>query len=395
VSVRADSGVVDRHSGPGARPLLFPTGLTILKALVAGRWLSMAWMTGIVIVDHDQLRAPAVAWIAVAATFSLTAASTWWVRSDPGRLLALPFVAAEVSLAVGLSVVDGIVFEPGHVFETTQSIATQWPLLAAATAGVAFGPVVAAVCGALIGPAELWGAVLNEHDEWGGPEVVSIVATSLFFAAVGGVVGWLANRLRRVEREIADRRARDEVARVLHDTVLQTLALVERRSADADPELATAARRADRDLRAFLFGSVGATVDDLEGRIRHEVERVRGDSEIPLTVSVLDDGCRLRPDDQVLVARAMAEAVANSIEHAAPSRIVVFAETDEHGHVFASVVDDGVGFDPARPRSSHGVDRSIIARIESIGGRAEIRSRPGGGTEVCLWTHADVRASRP
>ena len=374
---------------------MFPTGLTILKALVVGRWLSLAWMAGIVVVDDDRLRWPTVAWIAVAATLALTAASTWWARTDPHRLLSLPFVVAEVGLAVGLSVVDGLVFEPGHVFATTQSLATQWPLLAAATAGVAFGPVVAAVCGVLIGPAELCGAVLNEFDDWGAAEVVSIIATSLFFAAVGGVVGWLANRLRRVEREIADRRARDEVARVLHDTVLQTLALVERRSADADPPLAAAARRADRELRAFLFGGAGTTADDLEARIRHEVERVRRGSDVPVIVSVVDDGCRVPPDDQTLLARAVAEAVANSLEHARPSRIVVFVETDDEGQVFASVADDGTGFDPSAPRASHGVDRSIIARIESIGGRAEIRSGPGGGTEVCLWTRPDVRGSRP
>lgn len=387
-------GLVDLHPAPTGRPTLFPTGLTILKALVLGRWLSLAWMVGIVIVDHDRLRSPTVAWIAVAATLALTSASTIWVRSDPRRLLSAAFVTAEVGLAVCLSVVDGFVFEPGHVFATTQSIATQWPLLAAATAGVALGPAIAAACGTLIGPAELVGALLNEVDDWGAGEVVSIVATSVFFAAIGGVVGWLSRRLRRVEREIADRRARDEVARVLHDTVLQTLALVERRSAEADPPLAAAARQADRDLRAFLFGVDEPSADDLESGIRQEIERVRAGSDVPISIAVVDDGCRVPTDDRSLLARAMAEAVANALEHARPTRIVVFAETDDDGHVFASVADDGVGFDPSATRPSHGVDESIIARIESIGGRAEIRSTPGGGTEVCLWTRVDVGGSR-
>jgi signal transduction histidine kinase len=379
---------VVRPSVAVSRSALFPTGLTILQALVVGRWLAWAWMAGIVVVDHDELRWPSVAWLAVVATLALTAASTWWARTGPRRLVSLPFVTAEVGLAVGLSIVDGFVFDPGHVFATTQSIATQWPLIAVASAGVAVGPLVAAACGVLIGPAELVGALLNGVDDWGAAEVVSIVATSVFFAAVGGVVGWQADLLRRAEREIADRRARDEVARVLHDTVLQTLALVERRAAEADPPLAAAARAADRDLRAFLFGSAATSVDDLEGRIRREVERVRTGSDIPVTVSVLDDGCRVGSDEQALLARAIGEAVANSIEHARPSRIVVFAETDDDGQVFASVADDGVGFDPSAARSSHGVDQSIIARIESIGGRAEIRSTPGGGSEVCLWTSA-------
>lgn len=371
------------------RPALFPTGLTILKALVVGRWLAWAWMTGIIVFsDPDKVRHPVVGWIAVAVTLALTVTSTWLLRTDPERLLSAPFVLAEVGLAVALSAVDGYVFEPGHVFATSQSIATQWPLLSMATAGVAYGPVVAGLLGLSIGPGELAGALLNEFDRWGTPQRVSIVATSLFYAVLGAVFGWQARLLKRVEGEIADRRARDEVGRVLHDTVLQTLALVERRSATADPDLAAAARQADQDLRAFLFGTAGTVVDDLEGRIRREVERVRVGHETPVSVSVLDDDCRVSGHDQDLIARAVGEAVANALEHASASRIVVFAETDERGQVFASIDDDGVGFDPAAPRSTHGLDESIVARIESIGGRVEITSTAGSGTEVCIWSRA-------
>jgi signal transduction histidine kinase len=56
--------------------------------------------------------------------------------------------------------------------------------------------------------------------------------------------------------------------------------------------------------------------------------------------------------------------------------------------VFASIDDDGIGFDPAAPRSTHGLDESIVARIESIGGRVEITSAAGSGTEVCIWSRA-------
>src|SRR5690606_16883316 len=121
------------------------------------------------------------------------------------------------------------VFQPLHVFGTTQSIATQWPLLASATAGVAYGPWIAATLGATIGPGELVGALLNDHTSFTTGEIVSLAATSLFYAACGAVFGWQARLLKRVEGEIADRKARDEVGRVMHDTVLQTLALVERR----------------------------------------------------------------------------------------------------------------------------------------------------------------------
>lgn len=373
------------------RPELFPTGLTILKALVVARWLAWLWMAGILLFTdtNTEVRHPIVGWAAVAATLLLSTVGTVLLRRQPARLLHAPFVIADVAFAVGLSAIDGYVFEPGHVFATSQSIATQWPLIAMVTVGVAYGPVVAGLGGLLIGPAEWAGAELNGFDSWNTPEIVSIVATSLFFGACGVVFGWQARLLKRVEGEIADRRARDEVGRVLHDTVLQTLALVERRSAADDPELAAAARQADQDLRAFLFGSAGRAVADLETRVRAEVERVRTGRDTPVTISVLDDGCRLPDRHQDLVARAIGEAVANALEHAVANRVVVYAETDDEGHVFASIDDDGMGFDPATPRSTHGIDESMLARIASIGGRVEISSSIGSGTEVCIWSKPD------
>jgi signal transduction histidine kinase len=380
---------VERFPTLTPRPALFPTGVTILKALVVARWLAWAWMAGIVAFSNaDVVRHPVVAWLAVAATFGLTATSTALVRNQPARLLHLGFVLADVGFAVGLSIVDGYVFEPGHVFATTQSIATQWPLISMATAGVAYGPIIAASLGLSIGPAEWVGALLNDFHDWGAPQIVSIVATSLFFAACGAVFGWQARLLKRVEGEIADRRARDEVGRILHDTVLQTLALVARRSAAGDPELAAAARDADRDLRAFLFGSAGRALADLDARIRSEVERVQRGHPTPVTVSVIDDGCRLSSDDQDRFARAIGEAVANALQHADATRVIVFAETDDAGQVFASVNDDGRGFDPSAPRTSHGLDESVIGRIEAIGGRVQVASSPGAGTEICLWSSA-------
>lgn len=378
---------MERFPSLTPRPALFPTGLTIVKALVVGRWLAWAWMAGIMLFsDPVKVRHPIIGWIAVGVTLALTVTSTWFVRTAPERLISVGFVLAEVGLGCALSVVDGWVFEPEHVFATSQSIATQWPLISMATAGLAYGPIIAALLGTLVGPAELGGALLNDYDDWGTPQVVSIIATSLFFAILGGVFGWQARLLKRAEGEIADRRARDEVGRVLHDTVLQTLALVDRRSRDNDPELAAAARQADQDLRAFLFGSAGRRVVDLEGRIRAEVERVRSGYDIPVTVSVLDDGCRLPERHQELLARAIGEAVANALEHAVANRVVVFAETDDDGHVFATVNDDGMGFDPATPRTTHGIDESMLARIASIGGRVEITSDIGSGTEVCIWS---------
>ncbi len=381
---------------------VFPTGVTLVRALAAARWLTWLWMLGVVLVagsrDVDDplandpsgsgtaLRQPVVTWLCVLALLAMCIVATVAVRHAPWRVMSKRFAAVEFGLAFALSAVDGWVFDPGHVFETSQSLATQYPLIALGTAGIAFGPWVAAALGALIGPAELWAAELNAFGPWSLRHVFSIVATSIFFATAGALFGWFGRLLRRVERQIADQRARDDVALVLHDTVLQTLALVEQRTVTDDPELALAARHADRDLRRFLFGASALPADDLEGRVRLAVERSSRHHDVSVTVNVIDVGCAVGRDGQEAVAGAVGEAVTNAIRHAGATSIVVFVETDDDHEIFASVRDDGIGFDPATVRRGQGLDGSIVGRISAIGGRTEIVSAPGAGTEVRMWS---------
>jgi hypothetical protein len=155
--------MVDRPGGALARD--FPTGLTILKVLALVRWLAWGWMFAVVAFSGDALRHPVVAWLAVAAGLALATASTWWLRTAPERLLAAPFVATEAVLALAFTVLDGWVYEPGHVFVTSQNLATQWPLIAAVSIGVAAGPVAGGAYGALVGPARWVAAELNDFGE--------------------------------------------------------------------------------------------------------------------------------------------------------------------------------------------------------------------------------------
>lgn len=387
--------------GTGRR---FPTGVTLVRALTAARWLTWLWMLAVVAVASTRsvdetaagdpsgpgtaFREPIVAWLCVGAVFVVCVLATVLVRRHPERLIGTRFAIAEFSLAISLSVLDGWVFDPGHVFETSQSLATQYPLIAMATVGLAFGPWRAAGLGALVGPAEWWAAVLNEFSDWSLRHTFSIIASSIFFAAAGALFGWFGLLLRRVERQIADQRARDDVAAVLHDTVLQTLALVETRTGSTDPELASAARRADRDLRRFLFGASRPSADDLETRVRQAVERAARDHDVDVTVNVIDVGCEASIEALEALAGAVGEAVTNAIKHADARAIVVYAETDDDGEVFATVRDDGRGFDPDTSSASggQGLGGSIRRRMERVGGRSEIVSTPGTGTEVRVWT---------
>lgn len=371
---------------------MFPTAMTVARALVVARWLTLIWMVGVVVVssDRDALLHPLVAWLSVVAVAATAGWSTWAVRTNPSALLSGTFLIVEGTLGIALGIIDGWVFEPGHVFEVSQSLATQYPLIAVISIGLARGPIVAAVYGLAIGPAEWLGAVLNDFDEWSAKHVISLLATSLFYAAAGYVFGWQSRLLRVAETEIADRRARDDVARVLHDTVLQTLALVDRRVAETDPDLARTAREADRELRRFLFGSAGRAEGSLEHQVRSAVERTAGlhdpAAEVPISISIVGGDEEVALSVREAIAAATGEAVANALEHAEPQQVIVFVEADDDGHVFASIRDDGRGFATGAQRSGYGIDESIVGRLRDVGGRTEIVSTPGEGTEVRLWS---------
>jgi signal transduction histidine kinase len=174
---------------------------------------------------------------------------------------------------------------------------------------------------------------------------------------------------------------RAEVAAHLHDSVLQTLALIQRR-ADDPAEVAQLARRQERDLRAWLNADETAAADTLRGallRAARDVEEVHG-----IEVEVVCVGDRPLDDDTAALAAAAREAILNAAKFAGAGRVDVYAEASgERAEVF--VRDRGAGFDPeAIPADRRGVRESIIGRMARHGGRAEVRSQPGGGTEVEL-----------
>jgi signal transduction histidine kinase len=174
---------------------------------------------------------------------------------------------------------------------------------------------------------------------------------------------------------------RAEVAAHLHDSVLQTLALIQRRAEDPS-EVAQLARRQERDLRAWLNADGTAEADTLHGalvRAAAELEEHHG-----VEVEVICVGDRPLDDDTAALVAAAREAILNAAKFAGTGRIDVYAEASA-GRAEVFVRDRGAGFDPAAvPADRRGVRESIVGRMERHGGRAEVRSAPGGGTEVEL-----------
>ncbi|MDP1792631.1 MAG: hypothetical protein Q8K63_00730 [Acidimicrobiales bacterium] len=355
----------------------------IVQALAALRWAAWVWLATVLVVTRDQIAHPSVAIVLAGLALCVTAGFTLAFRADPMRLVTWQAVAIELAMGAALVFGDGLAADKGQAFATRQSLGSVWPLGGILSAGFVLGPIWGGAAGAAVGLARVASAIVNESSITASPRVMSLLNTVVFYALGGAVAGYVAYLLRRAEREVYEVRAREAVARTLHDGVLQTLAVVERRG---DPELARLAREQELELREYLFGVQSAPASaGLAAALRTAASRFEQHFGGRVDVAVADD-TPSRPDDHVAaLAAAVGEALHNAGKHGGASRVVVFAEPADDGGVFCSVTDDGSGFVVAEVPPGVGLTQSIRGRMQEVGGRADVRSQPGRGTEVLLW----------
>jgi signal transduction histidine kinase len=187
----------------------------------------------------------------------------------------------------------------------------------------------------------------------------------------------------RTEREARIReQERAEVAAVVHDQVLHTLALIQRNAADTKTVIRLA-RGQERSLRNWLYKPTAAASETFAAAIEEAVAEVEDSFGLAVESVVVGD----RPMDErvgALVAAAR-EAMVNAAKHAKVETISLYAEV-ECREISVFVRDRGVGFDPDHlDTDRQGLRGSVIGRMSRHGGRAEIRSEPGEGTEVRLF----------
>jgi len=240
-------------------------------------------------------------------------------------------------------------------------------------ARIAVGVVMVAVAGLYFLSQERgWGALVDLASATG----VAAIGLALI---LGPWIYKLTADLTAERRERVRSQERADVAAHLHDSVLQTLALLQKNAADPGT-VATLARRQERELRAWLYGDVNESGDSLVAILKAAAADVETSHLTPVEVIAVGD-VGLDPDVSAL-AKAAREAMVNAAKHAHVDRIDVYAEVaDRRAEVF--VRDRGVGFDAdAIAEDRMGVRGSIIGRIERHGGTATIKSAPGEGTEV-------------
>lgn len=347
----------------------------LVQALVAFRWLALIWMTAVVVVSRRDLAHSGWAVALIALTLAVTIAQTVAAQRRDLEMVRRLVLCAELPVGVLLVALDGTIY----AVDQSNSFGSPWPLAGVMAAGALFGRRAGVLAGLAIGAARLVSDLTGPGlgDRW-----LSLVSTTVLFVIAGWASGELYRRLADAEEKISLARARDEIARTLHDGVLQTLAVIQRRSSDG--ELVELARRQEHELREYLFGAAPEPAD-LGAELHRVARRATEIHGLRVDVVVADDVPALTSDQRRALSGAIGECLTNAAKHGGAGRATVYAEPVDEGGVFCSVKDDGQGFDTGAVTEGSGLTRSVRGRVEELGGRVEVDGRPGRGTEVSLW----------
>ncbi len=388
------------------------------------RLVRVLFLVGVVVTGGLLLAAYAVGWLLIPAAQSGGRATP---VSVPGRRRGW-----QLGLGVGLLTTSGLlVFRELGLW---WSDAIVWPLVLAvagatllgaqsrradATAAAGPGPVApqaeraqfdeaAAPAGALtpasrlrdlyrggFGIALVVGAALlflSQVDALGAARDAAFTAIVAIFALALILAPFIWRLGRSLAAERAERvrsQERAEMAAHLHDSVLQTLTLMQMR-ADDPREVAALARRQQRELRAWLAAGSEAGEDRFAAALRAAAEEVEDAYRITVDVVAVGDADLDEPAAALIAATR--EALTNAAKFAADAGPVsVYAEVGPE-QIEAFVRDRGPGFDPDRlPEDRRGVRESIVGRMQRHGGTATIVSVPGSGTEVVLSIARNAR----
>ncbi len=310
------------------------------------------------------------------------------------RYFALGLIVGGLILSLrtlGFGFVDQIVFPIGFILAGVLIAWNRQQTEGGVTAAVRISAGLLVAAGGMIAVAAL------NVDSWEAVRLLAIMVVVLLGLSliVGPSVARIGTELdeERQERVRADERAR--VAAHLHDSVLQTLTLIQKHAEDPK-RMAQLARRQERELRTWLYeptpeqpGTIrlGPALDEVADTVEH-------DHQVRVEVVTVGDSLDLRPESIEDLVSATREAVTNAAKHAEVDRIDVYAEHRPNA-IEVFIRDAGIGFDPDDVAADrHGIRQSIKARLERHGGRATIFSEPGQGTEVELYLPLNETTAR-
>jgi signal transduction histidine kinase len=215
--------------------------------------------------------------------------------------------------------------------------------------------------------------------------VITLLAGVVVLLGPWGIRLWqelIAERTKRVREE-----QRAEIAAHLHDSVLQTLALIQNR-AGASSEVARIARAQERELREWLYAGEGIVESDLGTELRDFAAALELDHPVRIEVITVGESIERAGSE---IAAAAREAMLNAARHAG-GEVSVYVESSATT-LDVYIRDRGAGFTLAAvPDDRLGVRESIVGRMRRAGGRATVGPGAAGvGTEVHLHQEHTTR----
>lgn len=354
----------------------------LLRTVGAYRLLTLFYAGVLIAADHHEYQRPTLGWVLFGVMAGWSVLATAAYERVAGRAVAVVLVA-DVAVAVGMVLAGLAVQTFARIDAGVPTLPAAWAASSVMACAVFGGPWGGALAGAAVSAADIIerGAL--------GAHTFNGVVLLLLAGGVGGYLVRLAvaaeNSVAEASRTMAAVGERERLAREIHDSTLQVLALIARRGREiggATADLAEQAAAQEVNLRSLV--SAGPTSSGADADLRAGLMAL---SSAGVSVSTPADQVLLPSVKADAVVAAVGEALANVERHAgADARAWLLVESSDAA-VVVSVRDDGVGIaagrlDSAAADGRLGVAQSIVGRIEAIGGTVTIESRAGAGTEV-------------
>jgi signal transduction histidine kinase len=358
------------------------------RVVAVFRVVTLAYAAFLVIKDHTGFAHPAGGFLALAVMAAWTVVTVIAYARPGGRSPWL--IGADVAVAAFLVLSTRLILSAGQVNAGAPTIPASWAASAVLACAVAGGPA-----GGLAGAAVLVAADLAERQALPQSTFNNAVLV-LIAGGVGGYVVQLGLRAEAAADHAARREAaiaeRERIARGVHDSVLQVLALVSARGRELGGEAAELARLAGEQesaLRALVSGASAVASARPGGGALDLAELLGPLAGASVTVSCPAGAVPLAQAPALALAAATGEALDNVRTHAGPDAKAWVLVEDDGAAVTVSVRDNGLGFAPGRLEEAEaagrlGVAQSIRGRIRDVRGTARLTSSPGQGTEVEL-----------
>ena len=357
------------------------------RAVAVYRFVTLCYAAVVILGNDSHYAHPAGGILALAA---MTAWTVFTIIAYSRPRWRQPWlIVIDVAVATGMIISTRWIDTAAHIAHGAPTIPLIWAasaILAAAVRGGPWAGLAAAV--------PLWIADLIERQTLPTESTVDGLVLLLVVGGVGGYVVRVSLRAEAAADTAARKEAaiaeRERIARGIHDSVLQVLALVSSRGkalGGEAAELGALAAEQEAALRSLVSGD--STEPDAETGLMDMRGLIEPLADAVITVSCPATAVMLPPAAARALSVATMAAIDNVRKHAGDGARGWVLVEDDGAAIRVSVRDDGPGFGPGRLAAAAaagrlGVSHSIVGRLRDIGGTAAVTSRPGLGTEVDL-----------